>query len=198
MSTATPVKLLLISGSSRTGSFNTRLVQLAGEVAKAQGAQITHVDLAQLDLPLVHEDQMGEMPTGALTLRELMATHDGVLLSSPEYNALPTPLLINSFDWLSVVPASEHLPKGGATTAGKPVGLMAASPGAFGGIRALPMVRTFLSTNFAMLVVPEQLALSKADQAFNDKGELAAAPLQATLERLVASVIRQAAWRLSV
>lgn len=198
MSTATPVKLLLISGSSRAGSFNTRLVQLAGEVAKAQGAQITHVDLAQLDLPLLHEDQMGVMPAGALTLRELMATHDGVLLSSPEYNALPTPLLINAFDWLSVVPASEQHAGGSGATAGKPVGLMAASPGALGGIRALPIVRTFLSTNFAMLVVPEQLAVSKADQAFDDKGQLAVAPLQATLERMVTSVIRQATWRLSV
>lgn len=194
--TQAPVKLLLISGSARQGSHNTRLVELAGRLAQAKGATVTSVDLHDLALPVLHEDLMAQgMPAGALKLRELMASHDGVLLASPEYNALPTPLLLNALDWLSCVKAADGLPSGTGATGGKPVGLMAASPGALGGIRALPIVRTYLSTNFAMVVVPEQLALPLADQAFGPDGGLLKPELQAVLERLVAAVIRQALWR---
>jgi len=116
-------------------------------------------------------------------------------LSSPEYNALPTPLFINAFDWLSVVQAEGDLPSGTGATAGKPVGLMAASPGALGGIRALPIVRTYLSTNFAMVVVPEQLALSAADKHLADAHALKDERMDQMLDKLVASVVRQARWR---
>ncbi len=198
MTTAAP-KLLLISGSSRTGSMNSQLLRLAGRKAQAQGANITHVDLRELGLPVFDADLLEAKghPAGALKLRELVATHDGLLLACPEYNALPTPLLINSFDWFSTVPASDGLPSGGGATAGKPVGLMSASAGALGGLRALPIVRTFLSTNFAMVVVPEQLGVSGADHAFDEIDELVKPELGAVLDKLVASVIRQARWRLA-
>lgn len=197
-----PVRLLAISASSRQGSLNGKLVALAARKAQALGAEVTHVDLRELDMPLYDEDWATAhgKPAGALRLRELFAQHDGLLLASPEYNALPTPLLLNSLDWLSVVPAQEGaggLPGGTGTTAGKPVGLMAASPGALGGIRALPIVRTYLSTNFAMVVVPEQLALPQADQQLVDPQRLARADLDAALDRLVASVVRQARWRVA-
>ncbi len=193
----TPVKLLLISGSSRNGSLNGRLLALAGRKAQAQGAVVTTVDLRALNLPVFDNDLLDAqgMPAGAVQLRDLMAAHDGVLLASPEYNALPTPLLINAFDWLSFVGASDTAPGGTGSTAGKPVGLLAASPGALGGIRALPIVRTYLSTNFAMVVVPEQLALPTADQAFDANGELLKPELNAVLDKVVGSVLRQARWR---
>ena len=194
-----PVRLLAIAGSARTGSLNRQLVELAARKATAEGAEVTLVDLRELGLPLYDDDwaEANGRPEGALRLRALFASHDGLLLSSPEYNALPTPLLLNSFDWLSVVPATDELPKGTAATAGKPVGLMAASPGALGGIRALPLVRTYLSTNFAMVVVPEQLALPLADQQLGDPQGLKKPELDQVLDRIVASVIRQARWRLT-
>lgn len=197
MSTHTP-KLLLISGSARDGSLNERLVQAAGRQAQALGATVTSVDLRALNLPIYDADLHARdgVPAGALRLRELFASHDGLLLACPEYNALPTPLMINSFDWLSVVQAEGNLPGGTAATAGKPVGLMAASPGGLGGIRALPIVRTYLSTNFAMVVVPEQLALGGADQAFDEAGKLNKAPMDQMLTKLVTSVVQQARWRL--
>lgn len=194
-----PVRLLVISGSARTGSFNRQLADLAERKAQALGAQTTAVDLRDLDMPLYDEDWATAhgKPAGALKLRELFASHDGLILSSPEYNALPTPLLLNSFDWLSVVAAADGLPSGTGATAGKPVGLLAASPGALGGIRALPIVRTYLSTNFAMVVVPEQLALPHADQQLGDPQALKTPQLDQVLDKVVASVIRQATWRLA-
>lgn len=194
--TASPVRLLAISGSAREGSLNQRL--LAASVHKAQtlGAQVTTVDLRALNLPVYDADLEGAqgVPAGAAELRALFASHDGLLLASPEYNALPTPLFINAFDWLSRLGADAALPSGTGATAGKPVGLMAASPGGLGGLRALPIVRTYLSTNFAMVVVPEQLGLGMADKAFNDDGSLAKPELDAVLTKLVASVVRQAGW----
>ncbi len=194
----TSPKLLLISGSAREGSLNQRLVQLAGRKAQALGASVTTVDLRALNLPVYDDDLLARdgMPAGALQLRELFASHDGLLLSCPEYNALPTPLLINSFDWLSVVKAEGSLPGGTGATAGKPVGLLAASPGALGGIRQLPIVRTYLSTNFAMVAVPEQMALGSAGDAFDEAGNLTREPMDQLLDKVVASVVRQARWRL--
>jgi chromate reductase len=196
MTTSSSPRLLLISGSAREGSLNTRLLQTAGRKAEALGALITHVDLRALDLPVFDADLLGVKghPPGALVLRELFASHDGLLLACPEYNALPTPLLINAFDWLSTVSAEGALPGGTAATGGKPVGLLAASPGSLGGLRALPIVRTYLSTNFAMVVVPEQLGLPAADHAFNEGGDLVKPELDAVLGKLVASVVRQARW----
>jgi NAD(P)H-dependent FMN reductase len=192
-----PVRLLVIAGSARTGSFNRHLADLAAEKARAQGAQTTDVDLRSLNLPVYDADLADSqgMPAGAEALRDLFAAHDGLLLACPEYNALPTPLLINSFDWLSTVAATDALPGGAGSTAGKPVGLMAASPGALGGMRALPIVRTYLSTNFAMVVVPEQLGVPLAEGQLGASGTGLKPELDKVLDKLVAAVVRQATWR---
>jgi NAD(P)H-dependent FMN reductase len=196
MSPSTP-RLLVIAGSARDGSLNTQLAAVAAHKARALGADTTAVDLRALDLPVYDQDVLNAqgMPDGAKRLRQLFAEHDGLLLASPEYNALPTPLFINAFDWLSVVQAEGVMPSGTGATAGKPVGLMAASPGALGGIRALPIVRTYLSTNFAMVVVPEQLALSAADKHLAGDQALKDERMDQMLDKLVASVVRQARWR---
>ena len=192
-------RLLVIAGSARIGSLNRQLADLAARRAQALGAETTVVDLRSLELPVYDEDwaQAHGKPAGARRLRDLFAEHDGLILASPEYNALPTPLLINSFDWLSVIPAEDGKPSGAAATGGKPVGLLAASRGALGGIRALPIVRNYLSTNFAMVVVPEQLALPLADQQLTTPERLAKPDLDAVLDRVVASVVRQARWRIA-
>ena len=192
-------RLLVIAGSARIGSLNRQLADLAARRAQALGAETTVVDLRSLELPVYDEDwaQAHGKPAGARRLRDLFAEHDGLILASPEYNALPTPLLINSFDWLSVIPAEDGKPSGAAATGGKPVGLLAASPGALGGIRALPIVRNYLSTNFAMVVVPEQLAEALADQQLTTPERLAKPDLDAVLDRVVASVVRQARWRIA-
>ena len=186
------LRVLIIAASSRSGSYNARLARAAQDLARRAGAHTTWVDLRALDLPLYDGDLEAArgVPQGARALRDLFASHDALILSSPEYNALPTPLLLNSFDWLSRVQAEGLTPAGAAATAGKVAGLLAASPGAYGGVRALPMVRQFLSTNFGMLVVPEHFALSHADAAFDDAGLLKQPAAQAGLERVVGGVLR--------
>jgi NAD(P)H-dependent FMN reductase len=188
------LRILALSGSSRAGSHNLRLVRAAAAHAATLGAEIVELDLRALNLPLVDEDLEREqgVPAGAFELRRVLASVNGVLLSSPEYNALPPPLLINALDWLSRVPAESELPSGMGSINGKPVGLMGASPGGYGGIRMLPTLRFFLATNFAMHVVPEQLALGFAADAFEGDARLKAEATQQALERIAASVVRTA------
>lgn len=191
----TPVRLLVLSGSSRQGSLNRRLVRAAAAHAQTLGATLEELDLRALNLPVIDEDLEREhgVPAGAFELRRAMAQADGLLLASPEYNALPAPLLLNAFDWLSRVQVSEDgLPSGVGATTGKPVGLLGASPGGYGGIRQMPLLRIFLSTNFQMHVVPEQLALGGAAEAFDSDTQLKSPVMQQALERVAASVVRAA------
>lgn len=185
---------LVVSGSSRTGSFNRRLAALAAQAARAQGAQVTEVDLRALDLPVYDADlEARGLPPGALELRRLFAGHAALLVATPEYNGFVTPLLLNSLDWVSRVPAADGLPAGLAAMNGTVAGLMSASPGALGGLRGLMFLRSFLSLTLGMLVVPETQSVSQAHQAFDDAGALKEPRQQAGVERVVQAVLRAAA-----
>ena len=189
-----PVSVLVIAGSARAGSFNGRLAAVAAGLATAGGAEVTAVDLRALALPLYDaEIEAAGLPPGALELRQLFATHDALLLASPEYNGFPTPLLVNALDWTSRVPASDTLPSGLAAMGGTVAGLVSASPGALGGLRSLMFVRQFLQMTLGMLVVPEQFALGQAGKAFDDAGRLIDDKQQQAVQRVVAATLRTAA-----
>jgi NAD(P)H-dependent FMN reductase len=188
------LRLLSISGSSRAGSLNRRLVEVAADVARSRGAQVDHLDLRSLALPLYDGDleKASGVPEGARRLRDALRAADGVLVSAPEYNGFPTPLLINSFDWLSRLQAEGDVPAGLATTSGKPLALFSASPGPMGGLRSLNLTRQYLSMTIAMMPVPQQFALSRAGEAFDESGALKDAKQQATVESVVAALLRVA------
>jgi chromate reductase, NAD(P)H dehydrogenase (quinone) len=165
-------RILLIAGSAREGALSVRLRDAARREVDATGAHTDVLDLRALELPLYDGDLEARdgRPAGAQRLRDVIAAADGVLLVTPEYNGFPTPLVINAFDWLSRVPAEGDLPAGLAATANKPVALLSSSPGAWGGQRALGLMRQYLGGAFHMLVLPQQLALPKAHEAFDDGG----------------------------
>lgn len=189
------LKLLAISGSARHGSLNGRLLAAAAQVAASRGAQVDTIDLRSLALPLYDADleKSAGVPEGARRLRDALLAADGVLLATPEYNGFPTPLLVNSFDWLSRLQAEGTVPAGLAATAGKPLGLLSASPGLLGGLRSLNFTRQYLSMAIAMMPVPQQFALSKAHEAFDEAGALKDAKQQASVDAVVASLLRVAA-----
>jgi NAD(P)H-dependent FMN reductase len=189
------LKLLAISGSARNGSLNGRLLAAASHAASSRGAQVDTIDLRSLALPLYDGDleKGAGVPEGARRLRDALHAADGVLLATPEYNGFPTPLLVNSFDWLSRLQAEGTARAGLAVTAGKPLGLLSASPGLLGGLRSLNFTRQYLSMAIAMMPVPQQFALPKAHEAFDEIGVLKDAKQQASLEAVVSSLIRVAA-----
>lgn len=191
----TTVRLLAISGSQRDGSLNRKLLDAAATSAQAHGAQVDGIDLRSLALPLYDGDieKGAGVPEGAKRLREALLAADGVLLATPEYNGFPTPLLVNSFDWLSRLAADGAVPSGLAATAGKPLGIVSASPGLLGGLRSLNFTRQYLSMAIAMMPVPQQFALAKAHEAFDDAGALKDAKHRASVDAVVASLIRVAA-----
>jgi chromate reductase len=189
------LRLLVLSGSERQGSFNKKLAAAATLAAQRAGAQVSALDLRALALPLYDGDleKAQGAPAAARSLRDALLASDALLLATPEYNGFPPPLVINSFDWLSRLPAEDGNPTGLATTANKPVGILAASPGLLGGLRSLNYTRQYLSMAFAMLPVPQQFALSKAGEAFDEQGALKDAKQQAAVENVVASLLRVAA-----
>lgn len=185
------LRVLILSGSSRPGSYNGRLATLAHGLAEATGAVPTRLDLRALALPVYDaEVEAAGMPAGALALRDALAAHDALIVATPEYNGFPTPLLINSFDWLSRVTAASGGPAGLAVLAGKPVGVMSASPGPFGGMRSLMFTRQFFHNVLGTLVLPEQFALSQAMNAFDDAGKLRDEKHLQAVQRVVGAVVR--------
>jgi len=187
------VRVLVISGSSRPGSFNRRLADVAAGLARAAGAVVTQADLRALALPLYDaEIEAAGVPGGALELRRLFAENDAVIVASPEYNGFPTPLFINALDWTSRVPAGENLPSGLAAMGGTVAGVISASPGALGGLRSLLFVRQFLQLSLGMLVVPEQFALGQAGKAFDANGGLLDEKHTQAVQRVVDSLLRTA------
>ena len=188
------LRLLILAGSSRPGSYNGRLANVARGLAVDAGAQASLLDLRALALPVYDaEIEASGMPAGALEFRDALVRHDAVLVASPEYNGFPTPLLINAFDWLSRVTAGNAMPAGLAALAGKTVGAMSASPGPFGGMRSLMFTRQFLHNVPGMLVVPEQFALAQAAQAFDTDGNLRDEKHLQSVRRVVHAVLRVAA-----
>ncbi len=188
------LRLLVLAGSSRTGAFSSRLADVAGASAEAASAKVTRLDLRALELPLYDGDLEAArgVPEGARKLRDALLASDALLVATPEYNGFPTPLFINAFDWLSRVQADAGQPSGLAVTASKPVGLLSSSPGALGGLRALNTTRQYLSMAFAMMPVPQQFALSRANEAFDEAGVLKDPKAQATVDGVVRSLLRVA------
>lgn len=189
---STGPRILIIPGSARTGSWNVKLAHAAAGRLATLGAQATVTDLRALELPIYDGDleTASGIPVGATTLVGQLASHDAVLVVSPEYNAYPTPLFINAIDWAT------RLPEHKAAMNGKPTALLGASPGALGGLRSLLVLRNFLSINPGMLVLPQQYALSQAHEAFAADGSLADARQQAMLDGVLTALVKAAlTWR---
>src|SRR5690606_38868400 len=108
-------------------------------------------------------------PAGMRELKRLFGSADGLLVASPEYNGSMPPLLVNTISWLS-----RPIDKGEATYAsfkGKAGLVISASPGGLGGFRALRHARELL-TNLGTKVVPEQVAIGGAHNAFDSQERL--------------------------
>jgi len=176
--TDTP-KILAFAGSTREGSFNKKLVRLAAEGARDAGAQVTLIDLRDHPLPLYDGDlEAAEgLPENATRLKRLFKEHDGLLISAPEYNGSLSGVLKNTIDWVSRPAEGEGRLAG---FAGKVAGLLSASPGALGGLRGLNHLRQILS-GIGVLVLPEQQAVARAGEAFDEQGRLKDATLAGTV-----------------
>jgi chromate reductase len=172
-------KILAFSGSARKNSYNQKLVKIAAQGAEQAGAEVSLINLADFPMPIFNQDDEAAygLPEAALAFKKLLIEHDGFLIASPEYNSAFSPLLKNAIDW-----ASRRVGDEAPLLAyrGKVAGIMAASPGALGGLRGLVFLRLLLS-NIGVTVLAEQQGIVHADKAIHPDGYLNDPQLQAAV-----------------
>lgn len=182
-------KILAFSGSSRIGSFNQKLVSIAADAAREEGADVTVINLGDYQLPIYNMDDETNngLPEQAKALKQILVDHDGFLIASPEYNSAFSPLLKNAIDWASRKEHDQEFPL--AAYKGKYAAIMSASPGALGGLRGLVFLRMLLS-NIGVLVIPEQKAISNAHKAFDGNGQLTNPEQQQAIRQLGSKLVQ--------
>jgi len=190
------VRIVAFAGSLRSGSFNKKLIKIAAAGARAAGAGVTEIDLRDIPMPLYDGDIEREhgLPPNAKVFKRLLIEHHGFLISSPEYNSAVSGVLKNAIDW-----ASRPEPNEPALVAykGKVAGLVSASPGHLGGVRGLAVLRSILS-NIGVIVIPTQMAINRANDAFEQNGELKDERQQAAVASVGAEIVGIAAKLLGV
>ena len=188
MNTSTP--LLVFAGSTRALSWNRRLAHTVADLATAQGAQVTHLDLAHFDVPLYNADlEARGTPRDVVRLKEIFYAHPAWVICSPEYNGSYTALLKNTIDWVSSpIKGDANWSSGTKPFADKVVGLLSASPGALGGLRSLSHLAPLLR-QLQCWVTPRQFALAKAAEAFDEQGQLRDPSQRSQVEAVVQQVL---------
>lgn len=179
---STSVSVLAFSGSARRESLNRKLLVAAVEETRAAGGEVTLIDLNEFAMPLYHgdlEDEQG-LPENATKLIELITRHDALLIASPEYNSMISPLLKNTIDWCTRGDANPFT--------GKVAAVVSASPGVFGGVRSLKMAQQLL-LHLGAIVVPGQTALPHADKAFDASGALIDGRMAKSLKSLATLLV---------
>jgi chromate reductase len=165
------VKILVIPGSIRTGSLNVKLAAAAAQEFVRAGVDVTRISLGDFPLPIYDGDLQTKsgVPKNAVHLKRMIGSHHGVLLVTPEYNSSLPPLLKNTIDWVSRVQDSGELR--GQVFRDRAFAMAAASANRLGGARCLAALRLVLAACHAT-VIPNQLALPFADQAYDDMDRL--------------------------
>jgi chromate reductase len=182
-------KILVMPGSTRTGSHNAKLAALAVKELTLIDADVTRISLADYPLPLyeAHLDARVGQPANAFALKQMIMAHHGVFITSPEYSASVTPILKNAIDWVSRV--RERGDPAYAAFKDRVFAIASASPGRVGGLRSLMALRQILELGCGALVIPEQVAIPSADQAFDEMDNIidtgTANLLRAELQRLL-------------
>jgi chromate reductase, NAD(P)H dehydrogenase (quinone) len=182
-------KILVIPGSLRTGSHNARLAALATKELALADAEVTRISLADYPLPIYDADTTAKSgpPANAVKLKHLLCAHSGIFIASPEYNASITPLLKNTIDWISVVRERDEAQL--AMFQNRAFALGAASPGRSGGMQSLITLRQVLAIGCRAFVVPEQVTVPNAIEAFDEMDQLKDARAATQLKLVVRKLI---------
>jgi NAD(P)H-dependent FMN reductase len=166
------MRLLFFAGSTREGSYNKKLARLAQHIATANGIEGVFVDLKDYPMPLYNGDLEAEQgpPQKAAEFKALLSEYQGVFIASPEYNSSVTPLLKNTIDWVTRVRAKGET--GLEVYKTRVFAISGASPGYYGAMRSLLTLRQILVVGTGAMVIPQQLALPRAGDAFEEDGSL--------------------------
>lgn len=171
--------ILGITGSLRSGSYNTSLLRAAVGLMPS-GATL---DVATLHgIPLYDGDAEARdgIPATVQQLKDRIVACDGLLLATPEYNNGIPGVMKNAIDWLS-----RPVPDIARVFGGRPVAVLGASPGGFGTILAqdawLPVLRTLGTRPW----FGGRLMVSRAGSVFNEAGEMTDEKVKAQLRQFL-------------
>src|SRR3954464_7245528 len=165
------LKILVIPGSLRIGSLNAKLAAVIAHELVQSGADVARISLSVFPLPIYGGDLQSKsgIPKHAVNLKRMIGAHHGVLIVTPEYNSSVPALVKNTIDWVSRVQDAHETR--GQVFRDRTFALAAASGNRLGGTRALAALRLILTACHAT-VIPNQLALSFADQAYDEMDRL--------------------------
>lgn len=155
------LEIAVLVGSLRRESFNRKLADGLAMLAPDHSFRQLRID----DLPPYNQDQDDRQPEPARRLKEEIQAADGVMFVTPEYNRSVPGLLKNAIDHAS-------RPYGQSAFAGKPAGVIGASPGAIGTAVAQQHLRTILAyLDMPTLGQPEAYIQVK-EGLFKDDGSI--------------------------
>lgn len=159
------MSILFFAGALRKDSLNKKFARAAEKIAREAGAGTEFVDLKDYPMPPYDGDieASSGVPETTRKLAEKIKAADALVISTPEYNGSIPGMLKNVIDWLS-----RDKP---VSLTGKHLLLLAASPGALGGVRSLWQSRPPFEM-LGMHVYPSMLGLPGADKAFSEDGSL--------------------------
>ncbi len=186
----TPPKILVFAGSIRTGSLSTRLAALAAKELALAEADVTRISLADYPMPIYNGDLEAEKgaPENATKLARLIAAHQGVFIATPEYNNSVPPLLKNTIDWVSRIES-----RGTTQYRNRVFAIGSTSDGMIGGARALIDLRKIVQAGLGAILIPTKIEVSRAQDAFDDAGELTVEPVSRLLKRVCRNLVDLAA-----
>jgi chromate reductase len=180
------MRVLGISGSLRHGSYNTALLRHAGELFEREGVEFEIYDGLRTVPPFDEDDEKNE-PLSVARLRSVVASVDGVLFATPEYNSSIPGELKNALDWLSRPLATNPMRN-------KLVAVIGASIGAFGAVWAQAELRKVLGAMGAR-VVEGELAVGHVMDRFDARGRLNDPNLEEQLGDVVRALVVEALAR---
>jgi NAD(P)H-dependent FMN reductase len=177
------MKVLAFAGSTRTDSYNKKLISDAADIARKLGAKVTVIDLKDYSMPFYDGDLETKegLPKNAKKLRDLMIKSDAIMIASPEYNSSIPAVLKNVLDWTS------RGEKGGWSPEAfkdKRFAIMSASPGQGGGKRGLVHLRGIIEAAGGT-VIEAQVCIPKAQEYFAEKNRPENPQLKTEIEQLL-------------
>jgi chromate reductase, NAD(P)H dehydrogenase (quinone) len=172
-------RIIGISGSLRRKSFNSALLRAAVQFAP-EGTTIEIASIAEIPLYNGDVEASDGIPRAVAELKDKIASADGLLLVTPEYNNSIPGVMKNAIDWLSR-PAADT-PK---VFGGRPIAIMGASPSGFGTLLAqhawLSVIRTLRMRPW----FEGRLTVSRAGAVFNEAGELVDGEVRSQLQKFI-------------
>ncbi|HYB84110.1 MAG TPA: NAD(P)H-dependent oxidoreductase [archaeon] len=175
-----PITLLGIAGSVRQGSYNRLLLKAASRLLPPS----TRLDIFEINrIPLYNQDlEERAFPEEVMIFKRKIEASDALLISTPEYNHAYPGVLKNAIDWAS-------RPYGHNSFVGKPIAVISASPGLFGGIAAQDQLKQVLLALNTRLVTQPAVIVTSTQQKIGEDGNILDPNTKQFLQQLLTNLV---------